>query len=132
MKKILFGSLIILFIISFSSCTKTSDDTASIPTDSPTIATGQILFSQNCGACHNFKEDGIGPQLGGLTKKVSVDWMHAFIKDPKTVIESGDERASELFAKYKTIMPSFPTNPTSTVAPSSVTDSRLINADSGK
>lgn len=108
MKKILFGSLIILFIISFSSCTKTSDDTASIPTDSPTIATGQILFSQNCGACHNFKEDGIGPQLGGLTKKVSVDWMHAFIKDPKTVIESGDERASELFAKYKTIMPSFP------------------------
>ncbi len=108
MKKIVFYSLCILFVLCLNACTKTSDDANSIPTDSVTIATGQFLFSQNCGACHNFKEDGIGPQLGGLTKKVSVDWMHDFIKDPKTVIESGDERASELFAKYKTVMPSFP------------------------
>ena len=108
MKKIVFYSLCILFVLCLNACTKPSDDANSIPTDSVTIATGQLLFSQNCGACHNFKEDGIGPQLGGLTKEVSVDWMHTFIKDPKTAIESGDERASELFAKYKTIMPSFP------------------------
>jgi mono/diheme cytochrome c family protein len=96
-----------LLLWQFIGCTTNTDTTTSIPTDSLTIIAGQTLFTQNCGACHNFKEDGIGPQLGGLTKNVSSDWIKKFINDPKGIIESGDKRAKELFEKYKAIMPPF-------------------------
>ncbi len=94
-------------LMCIAACTNTSSDTNSISTDSLMIANGQVLFSQNCGACHNFRSDGIGPQLGGLTKTVPVDWITSFIKDPKSVIDGGDERAVMLHTKYKTVMPSF-------------------------
>jgi mono/diheme cytochrome c family protein len=92
------------------SCTKSksADDTAaSVLTDTAYIRKGQIIFAQQCGACHNFRNDGIGPQLGGVTAVVSIDWIKNFVKDPKLAIESGDERAHQLYEKYKTIMPSF-------------------------
>ncbi|MBS1738042.1 MAG: cytochrome c, partial [Bacteroidetes bacterium] len=86
-----------------SSChSGASSGNSAISADSATIATGEVLFKKNCSGCHNFRQDGIGPQLGGLTTKVSVDWIHQFIKNPHKVIESGDERARQLFKKYKT------------------------------
>ncbi len=75
--------------------------------DTAAIRRGQVIFSQQCGACHNFRQDGIGPQLGGLLTAVSGDWIKSFIKNPRLIIESGDERAHLLFEKYKTVMPSF-------------------------
>jgi glucose/arabinose dehydrogenase/mono/diheme cytochrome c family protein len=99
---------LISFAIFVSSCSPSSSEVGSdISTDSVAIARGQIKFSQNCSACHNFKEDGIGPQLGGLTKKVSAGWIKGFVRDPKGMIESGDERSKSLFETFKTIMPSF-------------------------
>lgn len=94
--------------VSLLSCkhAKSSDDSA-ILTDTAAIHKGQIIFAEQCGACHNFRQDGIGPQLGGLTAKVSVDWIKNFVKDPQHIIQSGDERAQILFEQYKTIMPSF-------------------------
>ena len=108
MKKGLIFLSSILFLLYFNSCTKnTSIDTSSIPTDSASIAIGQSKFSQNCASCHTFREDGIGPQLGGLTRTMQTEWIRDFIKDPKAKIASGDERAKELFDQYKTEMPSF-------------------------
>lgn len=78
-----------------------------IQADSVSIAKGENIFNQNCIACHSFDQDGIGPALGGVTEEVSDEWLKRFIKDPKAVIESGDTRATALFAKYKSIMPSF-------------------------
>src|SRR5687767_13217365 len=86
---------------------RTASDNLVIATDSSSIAAGQRIFAENCSACHNFKNDGIGPQLGGLTSVVTADWIRSFIKAPETIIESGDERAQALYEKYKTIMPSF-------------------------
>jgi len=92
----------------FSSCTSgPSKDKSSISTDSLIIAAGEVSFGKNCSGCHNFRQDGIGPQLGGITKANSADWIHDFIRDPKKMIESGDERAKQLNNKYKTTMPSF-------------------------
>ncbi len=92
----------------FSSCnSRTAVDTSSIPTDSATIAAGEASFNQYCSGCHNFRQDGIGPQLGGLTTKVSADWIQHFIKNPQQIISSGDERARQLVNKYKVAMPSF-------------------------
>lgn len=71
------------------------------------VEKGKSLFLQNCSACHDFRQDGIGPQLGGLTKQVSVEWLQDFIRDPKAMIDGGDERAQALFAQYNTYMPAF-------------------------
>ncbi len=105
---VIFSLSIISVVLFLSSCnSKSAADANSVITDSASISQGQRLFAQNCSACHNFERDGIGPQLGGLTSTVSVDWIKKFIKDPKIVIESGDERAHLLFEEFKTVMPSF-------------------------
>ncbi len=92
----------------FLSCTpKKSTDERGILTDSIAIKEGQIAFSQDCSSCHNFAQDGIGPHLGGLTLDVSADWIKSFIKDPKSIVDSGDERAVKMYKKFKAYMPSF-------------------------
>ncbi|HEX8040498.1 MAG TPA: PQQ-dependent sugar dehydrogenase [Chryseosolibacter sp.] len=78
-----------------------------IRTDSATIERGRISFSEKCAGCHNFLQDGIGPQLAGVTATNSVAWIKDFIRDPKKAIDSGDTTAQKLFKQYKAIMPSF-------------------------
>lgn len=111
MKKILFVifNAILLFLFLNACNSSMSADNKSISADSITIAKGEASFNQHCSGCHNFRQDGIGPQLGGLTTKVSAEWIQHFIKDPQQVINSGDKRAQQLYKKYKAVMPSFAT-----------------------
>jgi glucose/arabinose dehydrogenase/cytochrome c2 len=108
MKKTLFV-LIITTSILYSTYSNPTTPFAKgpIPADSATIAKGESLFNQYCGGCHNFRQDGMGPQLGGATTKLSVKWLQQFIKDPQRVIKSGDAHAQQLYKKYKVAMPSF-------------------------
>lgn len=107
-KNYLLISTAVLLLLSCVACNSgQSADNSSIPSDSATIAKGEVSFNKNCSGCHNFRQDGIGPQLGGLTTKVSVAWIQHFIKDPQKVITSGDERGQQLYKKYKVFMPSF-------------------------
>lgn len=100
----------LLLVFFFSHCDADSaDESISIPTDSVTIARGDSLFNQVCSGCHNFRVDGIGPQLAGLTADVSPKWIHDFIKNPQQLISSGDARAVQLYKQYKVVMPSFQT-----------------------
>lgn len=92
-----------LFMAGCNSDGRKSD----ISTDSVTVAQGRLIFQQTCIACHSIDQDGIGPALGGITKQVSADWLERFIRDPKTMIESGDARAKALHEQYKSVMPSF-------------------------
>ena len=94
----------ILQLFFFSMCN--SVDKSSISTDPAIIAKGESFFNKNCSGCHNFRQDGIGPQLSGLTTDVSAEWIQQFITNPQQVILSGDERAAQLIKKYKTVMPS--------------------------
>lgn len=94
------------YVFFFCSC-GSGNNTKTIESDSASIARGETAFSKNCSSCHNFIQDGIGPQLAGLTEKVPADWISTFIHDPKKAIDAGDERAKMLFDKYHTIMPSF-------------------------
>src|SRR3954453_7289156 len=106
MKKIIFvASTLVLFFLNFSSCNSGNSSANDISADSVTIAKGETSFNQNCSGCHNFRQDGIGPQLSGITTKVSPTWIEHFIKDPQQTISSGDEHAKQLFAKYKVVMP---------------------------
>jgi glucose/arabinose dehydrogenase/mono/diheme cytochrome c family protein len=104
--KLLFLIFLAPFIF-FYSCNSGNSNTNAIASDSASIAKGEIAFTQNCSGCHNFTQDGIGPQLAGITEKVPAQWISAFVHDPKKTIDAGDERAKMLFDKYHTVMPSF-------------------------
>ena len=107
-KKISIISFTFFVSLYFISCKSgNSPDASSIATDSATIVMGEASFIQKCSGCHNFRGDGIGPQLGGITTEVSVDWIRHFIMDPKKIIDSGDERAQTLLKKFHAVMPSF-------------------------
>jgi glucose/arabinose dehydrogenase/mono/diheme cytochrome c family protein len=105
-QRILSAVLAAVFSI-FAGCDSASSNEQDIPTDSTSVATGAQIFNQTCIACHSIGQEGIGPALGGVTRKVSADWLKKFIKDPKGMIESGDPRANESFEQYKSVMPSF-------------------------
>ena len=107
MKKLILLIFIGILFYFISCNTKKSLDTSMISTDSATIAKGNKLFDQSCGACHSFKQHGIGPRLSGLTTEISSESIMNFIRAPKAIIESGDERARKLLEKFKTTMPSF-------------------------
>ncbi len=103
---ILAAALTLLYF--FSRCNPgTSRGNGTIPADPAIINAGEVSFTKNCSGCHNFRQDDIGPQLGGVTTRVSVDWIKDFIKSPQQTISSGDDHARELYKKYKTVMPSF-------------------------
>ena len=86
-------NLVILFItlfpLYFSSCNSGSSvNNSQISTDPAIIAKGETIFNQYCVGCHNFRQDGIGPNLSGITTLVTSDWIQHFIKDPKKIIDS--------------------------------------------
>lgn len=105
-KGVLILGIASLYILSCKN--NSSKDPAAFLTDSTEIAKGDTLFDKNCSSCHNFKQNGIGPLLGGITDSLSVDWIKQFIHDPKKLVESGDVRALALQKQYKVLMPSFP------------------------
>lgn len=91
----------------FSCSPEKQEFGAGISTDTEQIAKGKVLFDQNCGACHNFLQTTIGPNLSGLTRSVDSNWIKEFVKHPAQVIDGGDERGVALFEKFKTYMPGF-------------------------
>ncbi|MCY7351685.1 MAG: PQQ-dependent sugar dehydrogenase [Cytophagaceae bacterium] len=81
----------------------------SYATANPILAKGQQLFQNNCSACHNFKQKGIGPNLAEVTSVVSADWLKKFIHNAPEIISRGDVRATRLLEEYKQVMPAFTT-----------------------
>lgn len=109
-KTTIIACILLIFEYSFVAC-NTGGESGSKRNahrlDSAMIAKGEALFEGNCITCHNFRQDGIGPQLSGIAGKVSAAWLHAFIKDPAGMIASGDKYAVALHQKYKAMMPGF-------------------------
>jgi glucose/arabinose dehydrogenase len=107
-KSILLIVNIVVCVLYLHSCNpgKSADDN-SISTDPADIAAGENIFKQYCSGCHNFTQNGIGPQLSGITHTASAAWIQDFIKNPEKVIQSGDDRAQLSYKHYKTVMPSF-------------------------
>jgi len=71
---------------------------------------GKAIFQANCAACHNPLKDATGPALQGVSARVpSKDWLYKWIKNPATVIASGDKYANDIYLKWnKTAMTAFP------------------------
>jgi glucose/arabinose dehydrogenase/mono/diheme cytochrome c family protein len=93
-----FGSWLLSMLVSVSGAHAAESSRASA---------GERLFNQQCSSCHNFRQDGIGPQLGGVSSLVSDEWLRRFIRSPQQMLEAGDERTKRLVEKYQVVMPSF-------------------------
>ncbi|MBN7809757.1 PQQ-dependent sugar dehydrogenase [Algoriphagus sp. H41] len=78
-----------------------------ISTSPDQIRLGKELFKQQCSNCHNFEQDGIGPNLSGLTRTVETEWIVEFINNPQAKIDAKDPRALALLEKFKVAMPPF-------------------------
>ena len=109
-KRILYISIVAVslyfFLCSFHFGKSPEKNT--IVKDSTIIMAGERFFNANCSGCHNFKQDGIGPQLSGILTQASEDWITQFIKNSPKMIASKDERAVQIFNKYKkAVMPVF-------------------------
>ena len=89
------------------STSKTLEKEVKYTTDSKILAKGQQLFQNNCSACHNFLQKGIGPSLEKATTDLPADWLKKFIQNAPEMISGGDARASMLFEEYKQTMPAF-------------------------
>ena len=106
---LLLSILIVSLFSFFNSCQLSGPyGNYSIVNDTSINQTGEKIFKANCSACHNFKQDGIGPQLSSVTASASEEWIVQFIKNSKKLISSNDERAVQVFNKYrKAVMPAF-------------------------
>lgn len=76
---------------------------------------GEKLFKANCTACHALDKQLIGPALGGVVDRLKTeqnldtDWLHKWIKDNKSLRESGDKYALEVYEKFNKVeMTPFP------------------------
>lgn len=64
------------------------------------------VFRGRCAGCHSVgRGDVVGPDLRGVTRRRSPEWLHSFIRSPEAVLRSGDPVAAGLFARYRERMP---------------------------
>jgi mono/diheme cytochrome c family protein len=62
---------------------------------------GKQLFSDNCASCHNPLKNGTGPALKGVSQRVpDKQLLHAWIKNNRKVLASGNVYFNNLFKEY--------------------------------
>jgi len=70
---------------------------------------GRKLFQQLCSHCHKAGYDEkFGPGLGGISERRDEKWLHGFLQDPESTIQT-DEYAKTLRESnaYNLTMPKF-------------------------
>ncbi|MBX9924940.1 MAG: SCO family protein [Hyphomicrobiaceae bacterium] len=94
---------------------------------------GQALFTKACAACHSVgKGAKIGPDLIGVRKRRSTDWLVRFIKNPPKMHADGDPVALELAAQYPNVrMPALQMSDTDVADLLAYLDARSYAAVSG-
>jgi mono/diheme cytochrome c family protein len=101
-----FSPIFLLVYCNFYAAAQSGN--SAYPADKQTINKGQNLFQQRCASCHNFKQQGIGPNLTGITTQVSSLWLSKFISNSQELVKAGDKRAVAVFNKYRVPMPANP------------------------
>ena len=74
------------------------------------LESGKTLFKSNCAACHTVGKGKLtGPDLKGVSERVTYDWIKAFIKNSTALVEGGDAYAIKLYKEFNEIpMPAHP------------------------
>ena len=72
------------------------------PNDSE-AGSGKLAFESKCLACHSLGQGKkLGPDLAGVTKRRSADWLSRWLKSPEKMLES-DADAKALLKEYNNI-----------------------------
>jgi cytochrome c551/c552 len=69
----------------------------------PPVEEGKAIFTSRCASCHNVNKLVVGPALAGVDQRHSIDWIIKFVQSSQTVIKSGDQKATALFARFNNI-----------------------------
>jgi mono/diheme cytochrome c family protein len=72
-------------------------------TDAEKIVIGESLFNKHCTLCHTLGQINTGPQLAGITKIRSEEWLHAFISDASVLVDQQDSIALAVFSSHYNI-----------------------------
>lgn len=65
-------------------------------------AEGKKIFQTVCFACHTVGQGvRVGPDLAGITKRQSREWIHKFVTNSAKFIASGDKDAKAIFEEFK-------------------------------
>lgn len=67
---------------------------------------GEAIFDSKCSSCHSATADnGTGPGLKGVLGRIPKgDWKYKWVTNPAGMLASGDKYATDLKAKYPTVM----------------------------
>lgn len=72
-----------------------------VPTDEAIIKQGQSLFEEyQCNTCHAVDRKLVGPALGGVYDRRSLDWIYSWVKNSGVMIQNGDAQAVALFNEF--------------------------------
>ena len=75
----------------------------------PKVAAGKKLYQVHCASCHKLDKKLIGPALGNVADRRSMEWLKAWIKDNNALRASGDQDAIDIFNEYNGMpMTAFP------------------------
>jgi nitrite reductase (NO-forming) len=71
--------------------------------DDPEAARGKLAFESKCLACHSIGQGKkLGPDLAGVTKRRTDDWLARWLKSPEKMLES-DADAKAMLKEYNNI-----------------------------
>ena len=88
---------------------KEAPATAAVQEVDPRVAEGKKLFQTHCASCHKLDKKLIGPALGNIADKRSMEWLKLWIKDNNALRASGDQDAIDIFNEYNGMpMTAFP------------------------
>ena len=84
-------------------------ETAAVQEVDPKVAAGKKLYQVHCASCHKLDKKLIGPALGDVADRRSMEWLKAWIKDNAALRASGDQDAIDIFNEYNGMpMTAFP------------------------
>ena len=69
----------------------------------PPVEEGKTIFMNRCASCHNANVKIVGPALGDVHERRSMEWIINFVQSSQTLIKNGDKQAVELFASFNNI-----------------------------
>ncbi len=76
--------------------------TEAAPTDPEAVA-GKLAFESKCLACHSVGQGKkLGPDIAGVTKRRSDDWLARWLKSPEKMLES-DADAKAMLKEYNNL-----------------------------
>ena len=71
-------------------------------------ANGKALWNANCASCHKLDKKLVGPALGEVTERRSLEWLISWTRDNAAFRASGDKDAIAIFNEYNgMVMPAF-------------------------